>query len=48
MTREQCLDILILISALESLMLAHKIPFPQHLSEDMEQTTEALRKEILK
>ena len=47
MTREQHLNILILISALESLMLAHKVPFPAGLSEDLDLVTEALRKEIL-
>ena len=47
MTREQHLNTLILISALESLMLAHKVPFPAGLSEDLDLVTEALRKEIL-
>jgi len=48
MTREQHLNVLILISALESLMLAHKVPFPAGLSEDLDLVTEALREAVLK
>jgi len=48
MTREQHLNILILISSLESLILAQKVPFPAGLSEDLDLVTEALRKEVLK
>jgi hypothetical protein len=47
MTREQHLNILILISALESLILAQKVPVPAGLFEDIDLVTEALRKEIL-
>lgn len=47
MTREQHLNILILLGTLESLILAHKVPFPAGLSEDLDLVTEALRKEIL-
>lgn len=35
-------------SALESLMLAHKVPFPAGPSEDLDMVTEALRKAVLK
>lgn len=48
MTREQYLNILILISTLESLILAHKVTIPDHLFTDMEYATNELRKEILK
>ena len=48
MTREQYLNILILISTLESLILAHKVPIPDYLFEEMERSTDGLRKEILK
>lgn len=47
MTREQHLNILILISTLESLILAHKVAIPEGLFEDLDRVTEALRKEIL-
>lgn len=47
MTREQYLNILILISTLESLILAHKVPIPDYLFAEMERATEELRKEIL-
>ena len=47
MTREQYLNILILISTLESLMLAHKVTLPEGLLDDMERATDALRKEVL-
>jgi hypothetical protein len=48
MTREQYLNILILLSALESLILAHKVHIPDYLFAEMERGTELLRKEILK
>lgn len=48
MTREQYLNILILISTLESLILAHKVQIPEGLFDDMDRATEELRKEILK
>ena len=48
MTREQCLNTLILISALESLILAQKVPVSAGLVEDIDLVTEALRKEVLK
>lgn len=47
MTREQYLNVLILLGTLESLILAHKVPIPDHLFAEMERITEALRKEIL-
>lgn len=48
MTREQYLNILILISTLESLILANKVMVPDHLFAEMERVTDELRKEILK
>ena len=48
MTREQYLNILILLSTLESLILAHKVPIPDHLFASMELATGQLREEILK
>ena len=48
MTREQHLNILILLSTLESLILAQKVPIPAGLFEDIDLVTEALRKEVLK
>ncbi len=47
MTREQHLNILILLSTLESLILAQKVAIPTGLFEDIDLVTEALRKEIL-
>jgi hypothetical protein len=47
MTREQHLNILILLSTLESLILAQKVPIPEGLFEDIDLVTETLRKEIL-
>ena len=48
MTREQYLNILILLSTLESLILANKVVIPDHLFAEFERATEELRKEILK
>ena len=48
MTREQYLNILILISTLESLILASKAQIPEGLLDEMNRATEELRKEILK
>ena len=48
MTREQHLNVLILISALESLILAQKVPIPAGLFEDIDLVTEALRRAVLK
>ena len=48
MTREQYLNILILLSTLESLILANRVVIPDHLFADLERATEELRKEILK
>lgn len=48
MNREQYLNILILLSTLESLILAHKAPIPVPLSADIDYVTKELRKEILK
>ena len=48
MTREQYLNILVLLSTLESLILAHKVAIPDYLFAEFERATEELRKEILK
>ena len=48
MTREQYLNILILISTLESLILANKVHIPDYLYASFEFATNELRKEILK
>ena len=48
MTREQYLNILILLSTLESLILANRVVIPDHLFAELERATEELRKEILK
>ena len=48
MTREQHLNILILLSTLESLIMAHKVAIPEGLFEDIDLVTEALRKAVLK
>lgn len=48
MTREQYLNILILLSNLESLIIANKVMFPDYLYAEMERATDELRKEILK
>ena len=48
MTREQYLNILILLSTLESLILAHKVQIPDGLFTELERATDDLRKEILK
>ena len=47
MTREQCLNILILISTLESLILAQKVTIPEGLFDELVDATDALRKEVL-
>ena len=47
MTREQYLNILILLSTLESLILANKVVIPDYLFAEFERATEELRKEIL-
>lgn len=48
MTREQYLNILILLSTLESLILANKVAIPDYLYASMELATGQLREEILK
>ncbi len=48
MTREQYLNILILLSTLESLILANKVVIPDHLFAEFGRVAEELRKEILK
>jgi len=48
MTREQYLDLLILLSSLESLILAHKVPVPDSMFDLLVESVDLLRKEILK
>ena len=48
MTREQHLNILILLSTLESLILANKVVIPDYLFAEFERATEALRGAVLK
>lgn len=48
MTREQYLDLLILLSSLESLILANKVVVPDYLFDQFAKNVELLRKEVLK
>lgn len=48
MTKEQCLQILKLLSALEAWSFATKSHLPDYLLEDLSTCIDALRKEILK
>ena len=48
MTREQYLNILILLSSLESLILANKVPVPDYLFDRLVESVDLLRKEVLK
>lgn len=48
MTREQYLDLLILLSSLESLILAHKVPVPDSMFDLLVEGVELLRQEVLK
>ena len=48
MTKEQILDIIKLLSALESWSFAHGYSLPDYLSEDLIKTVEALSAEVLK
>lgn len=47
MTKADCLDIVRLLSALESVMLANKMPFPDYLHDDLTRLNEMLVAEIL-
>lgn len=47
MTREQYLDILLLVSTLESMIIAHKVPVPDHLFDALSKAVELLRREII-
>lgn len=48
MTREQYLDLLILLSSLESLILANKVAVPGPLFDQWSRSVELLRQEVLK
>ena len=48
MTSEQCLQLLMLLSALESWAFATKERLPDYLHDDLCGAVEALRKEVLK
>lgn len=47
MTKADCLDIVRLLSALESVMLANKMPFPDYLHDDLTRLNGVLAAEIL-
>ena len=47
MTTLELLSLMRLLSAMESAMLASKIAFPHHLSDDVTRHTEILEREIL-
>ncbi len=48
MTREQYLDLLILLSSLESLILANKVVVPDYLFDQFSKSVDLLRQEVLK
>lgn len=48
MTKADCLNIVRLLSALESVMLANRMPFPDYLHEDLARLQSLLEGEILK
>lgn len=48
MTREQYLNILMLLNVMEALMQAHKTPFPPYLIGSLDEAVKILREEILK
>ena len=48
MTKEQILDIIKLLSALEGWSFAEKHRLPDHLLENLDKTVETLSKELLK
>ena len=48
MTKEQILDIIKLLSALEGWSFAEKHRLPDYLLEDLDKTVEMLSKELLK
>ena len=48
MTREQYLNLLMLISALESWILASNVVVPDYLREELAEGVGLLRKEVLK
>ena len=48
MTREQYLDLLILLSSLESLILANKVVVPDYLLDRLVESVDLLRQEVLK
>ena len=48
MTKEQILDVIKLLSALEGWSFAEKHRLPDYLLEDLDKTVETLSKELLK
>lgn len=48
MTKQKLLDVLMVISALESWAYAQKAPFPDYLIEEVAQAVEALKQAILR
>lgn len=48
MTKEQILDVIKLLSALEGWSFAEKHRLPDYLLEDLDRTVETLSKELLK
>lgn len=47
MTTLELLSLMRLLSAMESAMLTSKIPFPNHLSDEVTRHTEIIEREIL-
>lgn len=47
MTTLELLSLMRLLSAMESAMLASKIPFPNHLSDEVTRHTEIIERDIL-
>lgn len=47
MTKEDCLRTLMILSALETLLIAYAKPLPEGLSEDIEIVARKLREEVL-
>jgi hypothetical protein len=47
MTTEELLSLMRLLSAMESAMLASKVPFPDYLSDEVTRHTKIIEREIL-
>ena len=48
MTKQECLDLIKLLSAIESALLMAKEPMPDHLYEQISDTMKVLTREVLK